>query len=961
MEWQPDSQSLNELQSVIRDAIRPHRDQLLLHNRLLSFNVIPEYNNYLAYILVNMTNQDSYLRAVAGLTLKNNLLNNFESIHESILDYVKKLCLTSLDYPDADSTIRRTISSVITAIMVRGQTINWPECLPIVVGKLIDGNDRTTNQFTVEMALDTLQMISEDNAFDVYQTIEPMSGRPVLDYIIPQLIPFAQHPNTKFKVSAISAINQFVMLQASSLQGAHINTYIQSLITTVASRQEFLELLLYQDLCRSFTMLLDKYTTELLPYLNPIINYMIFCNQQTKNAKLALEACDFWHQFARLENPVHHRYVIPYLPHVIPVLLNSLKYSDEDILLFGDSMSEVSEDAYPPQGGGLYNKNLKYYHAEQQATYYRQGQHNNGFYNSSDEEYDDEDADEDDDLEDEEFFSEWTLRKFSATSLDALACTFKMHVIDILLPLLNQALFAEDWKIVESGILALGATAEGGMRGILPHLPAIIPYLIRQLSNSNIYIRYISCWTISRFSAWVVSQHEHYQSVLGELLKCILDPSERVQEAACSAFSTLVEESTQKELVPYLSVILNHLTRALRLYRQRNLKLLYDTMGTLAESVGSSLNQSEFIAVLMPPLISKWNRLEDTDPDLFPLLMCLTHIASSLGTGFLPFTEPVITRCVLLISRTLQNAMLRQEEAYYDEDEFFEENEDFIVVPLDLLSGIVQGLGTKVEPFVIQTNLLPLLTVCAHYESRYAVLQPTYALIGDLAKACFHLLPPYLDKIMAELIRQIKENDDNAAFKSVRNNAIWAIGEISLRWTKEAMEPYLDPLLQQLIPILQSIIPPSHVFSASQPPPSPTPTVSQQLQQLQQQQQQQQEQRREQQDHQLNSILSQASYLGSMIELQVNTVITIGRLGIHHSDRVAHYLSLETAVTSHHRQQQQQQQPFSLCRAWLYRSRGLREDDEKDTSFQGFCNVVLRHFLVQTLDEMVRRLCVFSN
>lgn len=61
----------------------------------------------------------------------------------------------------------------------------------------------------------------------------------------------------------------------------------------------------------------------------------------------------------------------------------------------------------------------------------------------------------------------------------------------------------------------------------------------------------------------------------------------------------------------------------------------------------------------------------------------------------------------MLVSTKLQSTM--QNDHY---DEF---GDEFIVVPLDLLSGIVQGLGNKVEPFVNQSALLPLLDVCAHY------------------------------------------------------------------------------------------------------------------------------------------------------------------------------------------------------------------------------------------------------
>lgn len=94
---------------------------------------------------------------------------------------------------------------------------------------------------------------------------------------------------------------------------------------------------------------------------------------------------------------------------------------------------------------------------------------------------------------------------------------------------------------------------------------------------------------------------------------------------------------------------------------------------------------------------------------------CLTDIATSLGSGFLPFTEPVFTRCVMLISTTLQNTI--QQDDY---EEFDDLEDEFIVIPLDLLSGIVQGLGEKVEPFVQQSTILPLLAVCAHYVSYHS-------------------------------------------------------------------------------------------------------------------------------------------------------------------------------------------------------------------------------------------------
>lgn len=54
--------------------------------------------------------------------------------------------------------------------------------------------------------------------------------------------------------------------------------------------------------------------------------------------------------------------------------------------------------------------------------------------------------------------------------------------------------------------------------------------------------------------------------------------------------------------------------------QHKNLLILYDAIGTLADSVGHHLNKPDYINLLMPPLIQKWNILKDEDKDLFPLL-----------------------------------------------------------------------------------------------------------------------------------------------------------------------------------------------------------------------------------------------------------------------------------------------------------------------------------------------------
>lgn len=97
--------------------------------------------------------------------------------------------------------------------------------------------------------------------------------------------------------------------------------------------------------------------------------------------------------------------------------------------------------------------------------------------------------------------------KCSAAALDCLSNVFKQDLLPILLPLLKETLSSPQWEIKESGILALGAVAEGQltivmktlllpfcftgcMTGIIPNLPGLLPFLVSCLEDPKV------CWLL---------------------------------------------------------------------------------------------------------------------------------------------------------------------------------------------------------------------------------------------------------------------------------------------------------------------------------------------------------------------------------------------------------------------------------------------------------------------------------
>jgi hypothetical protein len=49
------------------------------------------------------------------------------------------------------------------------------------------------------------------------------------------------------------------------------------------------------------------------------------------------------------------------------------------------------------------------------------------------------------------------------------------------------------------------------MNGMLAHLPQLVSFLISSLSDRKALVRSITCWTLSRYSHWIVSQpHDQF-------------------------------------------------------------------------------------------------------------------------------------------------------------------------------------------------------------------------------------------------------------------------------------------------------------------------------------------------------------------------------------------------------------------------------------------------------------------
>ncbi|CAF0791593.1 unnamed protein product [Adineta steineri] len=778
MSWQPvQADGLEQILTLLRQSQSPDTQiQRQVQARLESLNQYPDFNKYLVYILTKLLDEQEATRSLSGLILKNNAKSHYEKFPDDVRSYIKQECLLALG--DRSPLIRATVGILITTIVTKGSLEQWPALLEHLYSCL-DSPDVNL----CEGAFGALQKICEDSA----DQLENAPSQP-LNVLIPKFIQYFLHSHSKIRSHAIACVNEFITPRATALM-SNIDIFLENLFQLANDTDSDVR----KHVCRALVMLVEVRIERLLPHMQQVIEYMLLTSQDNDDT-VALEACEFWLMIA--DQTICRDVLQPYLDKLLPILCKNMKYSEIDIIVLQGDIDEDEhipdriEDIRPRFPRTRTRQHMQHVLHDNDST--DPNNNSTAIIPSSNEQLQDENDSGDDEDDDgsggnADQATEWNLRKCSAAALDILSNIFREEILPILLPVLREMLFHTNWQIRESGILVLGAISEGCLNGLTPHLPDLVDYLIKCLNDKKPLVRSITCWTLSRYSTWIahdeVQQNRFLIPLMSELLRRILDANKKVQEAACSAFATLEEEACI-QMVPYLKQILETLVHAFRKYQAKNLLILYDAIGTLADSVGSHLNRSDYIELLMPPLIERWNLLRNDDKDLFPLLECLSSIATALQTGFLPYCEPVFTRCIMLVQQALEATGTNTPP-----------DKDFMIVALDLLSGLAEGLGSNIDTLVERSNILSLLERCAQ-DTMAEVRQSSFALLGDLTKACFRHVHKHLTIFLPILTQNLNPNH-----VSVCNNAIWAIGEIAIQIGAE-IQPFVSIILESLILII---------------------------------------------------------------------------------------------------------------------------------------------------------------
>ncbi|CCH44449.1 Importin subunit beta-2 [Wickerhamomyces ciferrii] len=822
MSWEPNPTSVEQLKQILAGTLYPNAQQRQQATEALDQAKHQEdFHNYLLYILVHDNSTPSEVRASAGVNLKNDMIKNFNVKNN---DYLLENILKGLLVDDA--FVRNITGTVITSIFSTLGISKWPQVLPQLIELSETGN--ITSQ---EASTSALAKICEDSSH-ILDT--EYNGQRPLDFMVPKFLQLTASESSKVRANTLHCLNQIILTKTQSFL-IHIDEFLSRLFALATDQDPSVR----RNVCIAFANVLEVRPDRLLPHLDGCINYSLHSITSSED-EVALEACEFLLSLATSDIP--SELIKNYLSTILPVLLKSMVYSEMDIFLMDNRDDDDVEDK---------DEDIKPTNAKVKSSHTTKNTNNN-------DNDDNDDDDEDDDDEEGDYGVEWSLRKCSAATLDVLSSVSPAEVLQIVLPILRENIGSNEWPVREAAILAFGAVAEGGIEFASNQLPALVPFLVERLQDTESSVRQITCWTLGRYSSWICSEahkgglySNYFAPTFQSIVSCTLDKKKMVQESACSSLAQFIENSESELIQPFAQALVENFQQCFQKYQRKNLVVLYDAIQTFVERIEID---DESIQAILPPLLKKWEILNDEDKELWPLLECMSSVAASLGEKFAPYAIQVYQRsirilehCITLDKQVIQDPTINTPE------------KDFIVTSLDLIDGLCQGL-TEHSGELIDEHLIRLLLECFN-DPTDDVRQSAYALLGDIAIYIPNTLGSYLDQVILSIDREIlARNFDSYA---VVNNATWALGEISLRIN---LNKYLEKLVGTLIDLLNS-----------------------------------------------NSTTA-----ATVLE---NSAITIGRIGINSPEFFSTHI-----------------QEFLL--EWSKHMLYLEENEEKETAFQGICNII---------------------
>jgi len=385
----------------------------------------------------------------------------------------------------------------------------------------------------------------------------------------------------------------------------------------------------------------------------------------------------------------------------------------------------------------------------------------------------------------------WTVATAAATCLSLITNAVEDEIVPHVMPFIEQNIQSTNWKLKEAATLAFGAILEGPKEKLKPLIVQALPLLLVHMSDSNVYVKDTTAWTIGRVcqlhGSIVATGLSH---VMQTLLRGLTDSS-RVASYVCFAlhnlFDTFQAESGQNTgaLSPFYSTTLTGLAQVtsrkdgdehnLRSSAYETIAVLIsaapnDCLETTKAAVGHFINTFKATLNKNAGPHDQRNELQSSLCGVFQAV--IRRFSRADLEGF----KDSLMECFLSVPNS--------------HDKFTTASEDALI-SISALANAVEGDFERYVP-----NLMPFLLAGLRNFEDYTTCAVSVGLVGDICRAINKKMVPFCDEIVHILFADLQNPQ---LHRDVKPPILSCFGDIALAIGGDFVKylPHVMTMLQQ--------------------------------------------------------------------------------------------------------------------------------------------------------------------
>ncbi|KAF5007016.1 hypothetical protein F66182_15774, partial [Fusarium sp. NRRL 66182] len=162
-------------------------------------------------------------------------------------------------------------------------------------------------------------------------------GQRPLEVIIPRLLEFTGSDSSIIRSTALSTIQIFLSMKPQALI-SNFDTFMNNLFRLASDPSTDVR----RTVCQAFGQLAEIAPEQLIPHLAGLVDYIILQQNNNEDPELALDAAEFW--LTAGEQPILQQPLGPYLPKIIPLLLRSMIYDEDEVERLAAENDDAEEE-----------------------------------------------------------------------------------------------------------------------------------------------------------------------------------------------------------------------------------------------------------------------------------------------------------------------------------------------------------------------------------------------------------------------------------------------------------------------------------------------------------------------------------------------------------------------------------------------------------------------------------------